>query len=321
MSLYPMFADLRERSVLVVGGGEVALRKVLALQGAGARVTVGAPRLCAALQAQLAHGQLVWRQGVFTPDWLVGMWLVVAATDTREVNRAVAEAGAAHLRFVNVVDDPELSHFQVPAVIDRAPLTLAVSTAGAAPMLARRVRERLESLLDPALGPLADLLARFRAPIQAAYPDLVARRAFYDSVMDGEVAAQLRQGRAERAEQALCELLAQPLARAPGRIVLVGAGPGDPGALTLAALRALNLADVLWVAPGVAPAIVALARKDAARPLAPAQLADWGADLQAAAALGECAVALLPGAGLAPAVLGLANTDAVECVAGLPIHP
>lgn len=321
MSLYPMFADLRERAVLVVGGGEVAWRKVVALQSAGALVTVGAPQLCAALQAMADQGQLVWWPGVFAPSWLAGMWLVVAATDSRDVNRAVAEAGAAAPCFVNVVDDPELSHFQVPAVIDRAPLTLAISTGGAAPMLARRVRERLESLLDPALGPLAALLARFRGQIQAAYPDLVARRAFYDRVLDGEVAAQLRQGSLARAEHALDRLLAQPLARLPGRIVLVGAGPGDPGALTLAALRALNLADTLWVAPDVAPAIVALARKDASRPLPPADLADWGAGLRAAAASGLCAVALLPGAGLAPPALGLVATDPTERVAGLPALP
>lgn len=317
MRLYPMFADLRERPVLVVGGGEVALRKARALAAAGARVTVVAPEVDAAL-ATAAAGAWVWRRGVFEPDQLAGMWLVVAATDCRDVNQAVAAAGAARCCFVNVVDDPALSQFQVPAVVDRAPITLAISSAGGAPMLARRLRERLESLLEPSLGELAALLAAQREAIQRQLPDLAARRAFYDRVLDGAVASHLRQGQRAAAEQALLAELAHPADVPAGRIVLVGTGPGQPGALTLAGLRALNLADSLWVDPAVPEAVVTLARKDARRPMVPAVRADWGPALRAAAAAGDCAVVLTPGQGVAPAALGLAAADVAERIAGLP---
>jgi uroporphyrin-III C-methyltransferase/precorrin-2 dehydrogenase/sirohydrochlorin ferrochelatase len=262
--LYPLFARLDSLPVLVVGGGVVAQRKTRALLEAGARVTVGAPELTPALSQWQADGSITCITGDFDERWLDAAWLVIAATDDRDVNQRVSAAATARRMFVNVVDDAELSTFQVPAVIDRAPLQVAISSAGAAPMLARRLRERLETLLDPALGPLAALLERARQRIRARLNEPALRRAFYDRVVDSGVLELLRASRVDDAEAALDALLASAPMSAPS-VVLVGAGPGDPSLLTLAALRALNQADVILHDRLVSPAILDLARRDAER--------------------------------------------------------
>jgi uroporphyrin-III C-methyltransferase/precorrin-2 dehydrogenase/sirohydrochlorin ferrochelatase len=263
--LYPLFARLDGRDVLVVGGGDVAERKVRALLATGARVSVGAPSLTATLARWRDAGAIGHLDGPFDDAWLDGQWLAVAATDDDGVNRAVADAAGRRRMFVNVVDDERLSTFHVPAVIDRAPLQIAISSAGAAPMLARWIRERLESLLDPALGPFAQLLSRARARIRARFPRLPERRGFYTRAIESAILDALGRGRAAEAQRTLDELIASPSAPVPGKVFLVGAGPGDPGLLTLRALRELNRADVILHDRLVAPEVLELARRDALR--------------------------------------------------------
>ncbi|CAM4354591.1 Siroheme synthase 3 [Kerstersia similis] len=265
MPLFPIFADLRNRTVLVVGGGDVAERKTQALLEAGAAVRLGAPTLTPALRDLADSGRLHHVNGCFEPEWLEDCWLVIAATDDAALNAAVATAGEARRIFTNVVDDPQRCSFQVPSVVHRSPIQIAISSAGTAPVLARRIRERLESLLDHSLGSLAQLAARQRHRIRARFPDLRRRRQFYDWLLDGPVAALLRQARPDDAEQTLSAALEQDSAPLPGSVTLVGAGPGDPGLLTLKALRALNEADVILYDRLVSADILALARRDATR--------------------------------------------------------
>lgn len=265
MKLFPIFADLKDRLVLVVGGGAVAERKALALLEASADVVVGAPELTPALAALAAEGRIRHLPGLFDPAWLEAAWLVVAATDERAVNAAVSEAAQARRVFCNVVDDPELSSFQVPSIVDRSPVIVAISSSGVAPVLARRIRERIESLFDHTLGQLAGLAAVYRKRIRSSHPDLGARRRFYDWLLDGPVAGLLRQQQPAQAEAALAAALAAPIAPAEGSVVLVGAGPGDPGLLTLKALRALNEADVILHDRLVSDEVMSLARRDAER--------------------------------------------------------
>ena len=263
--LYPIFAELAARPVLVVGGGAVAARKAAALLEAGADVRIGAPVLTDELAGWVEQGRIRWIAGEFTEEWLDGVWLAIAATSDRDVNAAVAAAGTARRILVNVVDDAALSSFQVPAVVDRSPLVVAISTAGAAPVLARIVREKLESLLDPTLGSLARLAERWRGRIRGRLTDLGQRRRFLERLFDGPVADLVRRGRDAAADAALAQALdraaAQPLPQ--GSVVLVGAGPGDPGLLTLKALRAMNAADVILHDRLVSADVLALARRDA----------------------------------------------------------
>lgn len=262
--LFPLFADLRQRLVLVVGGGEVAVRKVAALQAAGAKVRVGSLELHPHLLAAFERAEIEYLPGRFQPHWLDEVWLVVAATDDHAVNRAVADAAEARRLFVNVVDDADLSSYQVPSVVQRGPLQIAISSAGAAPMLARHIREQLEIQFDEAYGALTELLARRRQDIRRRLPVLAQRRRWFEQFLAGPALSLLRRQNQQAAEQAFDTALRLADATpAQGRVALVGAGPGDPGLLTIRALRLLNEADVILHDRLVSPEVLALARRDA----------------------------------------------------------
>jgi uroporphyrin-III C-methyltransferase/precorrin-2 dehydrogenase/sirohydrochlorin ferrochelatase len=265
MRYFPIFADLRGRRVLVVGGGDVAERKVRLLLASEARVTVLTPRLTPWLEQQAAGARLTALRQDFAGELPPDTFLVIAATNDRAVNASVAAVADASRVFVNVVDDAELSTFQVPAIVDRSPLVVAISSGGTAPVLARVVRERIESLLDTSYGKLASLLERWRARIRASIPDVTARRRYYEAVLRGSVAAQVRAGRLDDAERELEQQLEHRVGSDQGTVVLVGAGPGDPGLLTLNALRALQSADVILHDRLVSDEIIDLARRDALR--------------------------------------------------------
>ncbi|MBB5866227.1 NAD(P)-dependent oxidoreductase [Xanthomonas sp. 3058] len=270
MPLFPLFANLQARAVLVIGGGEVATRKVLALLKAGAHIRLYAHALSPELAVLMQAGRFEQLGGEFDPAWIDDVWLVVAATDDGDLNHRVAAAAGARQRLVNVVDDAELSTYQVPAIVDRDPLVIAISSAGAAPMLARRLRERLERELDASVGRFAGLFARHRERIRSQFPDMNRRRRWFDRVIDGEVPLLLQAGNDDAAETAFTAALDDAGAvPARGSVQLVGTGPGDPGLLTLKALRAMNLADVLLIDSDIPDAVLELARRDASRRVLP----------------------------------------------------
>ena len=199
------------------------------------------------------------------PGWIDRAWLVVAATDDAAFNRDLAARASAARRWINVVDDAGLSTYQVPAVVDRDPITIAISSAGAAPMLARHLRERLEAELDPSLGPLARMFARHRARIRGRLPAMRERRDWFERILSGAIPTFLRAGDMEAATRAFEAALEQGgTPRPAGAVALVGCGDGDPGLLALRALRLLNQADSVFVGDDVPPAIADLARRDAA---------------------------------------------------------
>ena len=284
MPLYPLFADLNQREVMVVGGGDVATRKVEALLRAGACVEVCAPALSPALAQWSATGRVRHRPSEFEPAWLDDVWLIVAATDDGAFNAHLAREAAARKKLVNVVDDAALSSFQVPVVVDRDPLLVAISSSGAAPMLARRLGRQFETELDPAWGALAALFAHHRDAIRRRFPDLAERRRWYDARIDGDAMTLLRQGDTAGAERALAASLASTdTGVACGSLTLITVPGNDAAQLTLCALRAMHQADHVAVHAGLDEGIVALARRDAARTV----LAAWGDD--AARALGDAA--------------------------------
>ncbi len=263
MSLFPLFADLSGRTVLVLGGGVVAERKIALLLRNAARVVVHARTLSPRLQQWHSERRFDYRDGAFRESWLDRVWLVVVATPDRVFNRKVARLASRRRLFINVVDDAALSTFHVPAVVDRSPLIVAISSGGTAPMLARMVRERLESLLDGSWSALAQLCAALRRQICVRYPQLPARRRFYGHLLNGPVTTLLRQGRSEEAMSIAQTQLEADSPKQRGSVILVGAGPGDPGLLTLHALRALNEADVILHDRLVSREILDMARRDA----------------------------------------------------------
>ncbi len=264
MKLFPVFTDLTDRTVLVVGGGNVAARKVQALLRSRARVRVGAPSLNPSLSALKQNNAIEHIDGEFDASWIDGVWLVVAAVDDADINQRVAAAADAKCCFVNVVDDAALSTFHVPAIVDRSPLIIAISSGGAAPMLARWVRERLEILFDHSLGAMANLLERKRSSIRARHRDLADRRGFYERILNSSVWSRLRAGDSAGAAREFERVLDRKISN-KGSVILVGAGPGDAGLLTLRALRALNEADVILYDRLVSKEVIDLARRDAER--------------------------------------------------------
>lgn len=269
MRHFPLFASLTGLPCLVVGGGAVAERKVRDLRSAGARVTVNSLRLSAALEADAAAGRIRAVRRPFDASLVRDHLLVIAATSDRAVNRAVSSAARIALRLCNVVDDPSLSTWISPAVVDRSPIMVAISSGGHAPLLARLVRQGLEQWLPASLGSLATWAGSWRGRVKARLANGTARRHFWESVLADVprpgpgIAADVLAGRVPAADAAMATLLEQAPPSGPGIAWLVGAGPGDAGLLTLRGLARLQEADLVLHDRLVSPAVLAFARRDA----------------------------------------------------------
>lgn len=209
--LFPAFLDLRGKPVVVVGGGEVAARKVSSLARCGAYVTVVAPDVNDRIAAMLRDGVVVHRAKRFEAADLAAAEMAIAATDDAAVNAAVADAAHALAIAVNVADDPARSTFMMASVVERGPVQVAISTSGASPALARRLRARIEGAVPEAFGRLAALVGRYRDRAIRQLPDPNARRRFWERVMEGPIAALVLEGReAEACAQIERELAAGP---------------------------------------------------------------------------------------------------------------
>ncbi|MDM5086813.1 siroheme synthase CysG [Aeromonas rivipollensis] len=265
MNYLPIFCRLDNKPVLLVGGGEVAERKARLLLDAGARLTLVSPTLDPELATLAADSEIEWLATEFEPAQLAGKWLVVAATDRREVNALVYQSANQAGIFANVVDDPKRSSFIMPSIIDRSPLMVAISSGGKAPVLARLLREKLEALLPQHLGAMAAFAGGLRDRVKARFVSMGERRRFWERLLGAD-----RLGQAlARGDQASANQLADALfaedAAAKGEVILVGAGPGDPGLLTLHALRQMQQADVVVYDRLVSNEVMALVRRDARR--------------------------------------------------------
>ena len=265
MDFLPLFHNLKNAPVLVIGGGEVALRKARLLADAGAVPRVVTREALDEVSALVARqgGELHLRD--YREEDLEGVRLVVAATDDEPLNAMVSRQAKARGIPVNVVDAPELCSVIFPAIVDRSPLMVAVSSGGDAPVLARLIRARIETWIPAAYGQLAGLAKNFRSRVKAALPDVQQRRVFWEEAFQGQIAESLFAGKPAEAERLLEEKLAGSAPKALGEVYLVGAGPGDPDLLTFRALRLMQQADVVLYDRLVAPAIIELCRRDAER--------------------------------------------------------
>ena len=266
MDQLPIFITLRGRRCVVVGGGEIATRKISLLRKAHADIMVVAPELCPTLAGQQKNGHIGWTPSRFEPYHLDGAMLAIAATDDESVNRAVSTAAQARNIPVNVVDQPALCTFVFPSIIDRSPIVIAVSSGGTAPVLSRMLRARLETLIPAAYGRLADLAGAFREQVKQRLDDLRQRRTFWENVFEGPIAEQMLAGREEAAHSALQHALDNAAdVGNKGEVYLVGGGPGDPDLLTFRALRLMQKADVVVYDALVSEGVMELVRRDAER--------------------------------------------------------
>ncbi|SDA78951.1 uroporphyrin-III C-methyltransferase / precorrin-2 dehydrogenase / sirohydrochlorin ferrochelatase [Pseudomonas sp. NFPP33] len=263
MQFLPLFHKLQDRLVLVIGGGEVALRKARLLSDAGAVLHVVAPEIRSELQ-ELAGPGGIFLRGYASSD-LQGVALVIAATDDVPLNAQISAEAQALGIPVNVVDAPALCSVIFPAIVDRSPLIVAVSSGGDAPVLARLIRAKIETWIPATYGQLANLGKRFRDRVKQLFPDVQQRRVFWEDVFQGQIAESVFAGKPDEGERLLEERLAGAAPRALGEVYLVGAGPGDPDLLTFRALRLMQQADVVLYDRLVAPAIIELCRRDAER--------------------------------------------------------
>lgn len=274
MDFLPLFHNLKGRMVLVVGGGEIALRKARLLSDAGAVLRVVAPEIEPQLVELVEQGAGQPRLRGYGRDDLAGCVLAIAATDDESLNAQVSQDAKALGMPVNVVDSPELCTVIFPAIVDRSPLMIAVSSGGDAPVLARLMRARIETWIPAVYGQLAGLAKKFRSQVKAKLPNVQQRRVFWEDVFQGNIAERAMAGQVQEAERLLEEKLTGASSKNLGEVYLVGAGPGDPDLLTFRALRLMQQADVVLYDRLVAPAILDLCRRDADRIYVGKQRAD-----------------------------------------------
>ncbi len=266
MDFLPIFLNIKDARCLVVGGGGVAARKVGLLLGCGARVVVVAPELGESLAAEKAAGRIEHIAARFEESHLTGATLVIAATNDHAVNADVSRAARARDLPVNVVDSPALCSFIFPAIVDRSPMIVAVSTGGASPVLARLMRAKLETLLPATYGRLAQLAHDLRDRVKTHFTNPPQRRIFWEKMLGGSFADLVLAGKGAEAEKHFEQQLAATDDAPPrGEVYLVGAGPGNPDLLTFRAMKLMQQADVVVHDNLVSPAIVDLCRRDASR--------------------------------------------------------
>jgi uroporphyrin-III C-methyltransferase/precorrin-2 dehydrogenase/sirohydrochlorin ferrochelatase len=297
MNTFPLFFKLDNRKVLIVGGGDVALRKADLLSRAGAAITIVAPSICDELHALLSDEKHTLIYENYNKKYMQGARVIIAGTDDEALNHQIhADATALNIP-VNVVDTPHLCDFIFPAIVDRNPIVIGISSNGKAPVLARLLRARLETLIPQGYGKLAKLAGEFRSEVKNKIPTLTGRRQFWERAFEGKVSELIFAGNETEATAQLQKDLAETATKIAnqhsddtevvinsaanldnqdtdsdisnkgknpvGEVYIVGAGPGDPELLTFKALRLMQQADIVFYDALVSPQVLDLCRRDA----------------------------------------------------------
>lgn len=260
----PIFFNIQNRHCVVIGGGDVATRKVNILLKANAAITLYSPEICHELQDLAETKKINFIQTNFAPNHLHGACLVIAATDDEAVNMAVSVAAKAQNIPVNVVDAPDLCTFTMGSIIDRSPVVIAISSEGNAPVLARYIRTKIETMLPASYGRIAAIAGEFREQVKAKFATTQLRRRFWEGVLQGPMVERVLSGQEQAARELLQNILNNADATAnKGEVFLVGGGPGDPDLLTFRALRLMQQCDVCVYDKLVSPEVMELVRRDA----------------------------------------------------------
>ena len=265
MDYFPLFFKLKNQPILIVGGGTIATRKARLVNKAGAIINVVSPDIQPELRTLCEQSGGVYTAKEYTSSDISDCILVISATENDQVNAAVADDCHQLKLPVNVVDSPDLCSVITPAIVDRDPLTVAVSSGGQSPVLTRKIRSQIERSLPAAIGDLGKLANRYRDQVKHVFTDEDSRRRFWEVVLEGEIAETFLKGNPLEAETQLQSLLEKKQVSEGGEVYLVGAGPGDPELLTFKALRLMQQAEVVLYDRLVAPEIIEMTRRDAER--------------------------------------------------------
>ncbi len=264
MQALPIFINITNRRCVVIGGGDVAARKVTMLLKANAAVVLYAPELCHELSDLVNAEKITHINANFESNQLEGACLVIAATDDEAVNMAVSVAAKARNIPVNVVDSPALCTFTMASIVERSPIVIAISSEGNAPVLARYIRTKIETMLPASYGRIAEIAGEFRDKVKEKFSTTQARRIFWEGVLQGPVVERVLSGQEQAARGLLQNMIDNADTTAnKGEVFLVGGGPGDPDLLTFRALRLMQQCDVCVYDKLVSPEVMELVRRDA----------------------------------------------------------
>ena len=262
MDHLPIFINIRQRPCLVIGGGDIALRKINLLIKAQAKVDCLSPLFCEGIINLSKNGNVNLIDKSFEPDDMKDYAIIIASTDDSSVNSLISQLAKQAKIPVNVVDSPELSSFIMPSIVDRSPVIIAVSSAGKAPVLARLIRAKLETVIPSAYGVLAEIAGEYRQKVKDRFANIKDRRAFWESTFSGVIAEKVFSGRVDEAKDDIDMQLKNAVEMELGEVYLVGAGPGDPDLLTFKALRLIQQADVILYDRLVSKGVMELVRRD-----------------------------------------------------------
>lgn len=266
MERLPIYLNLIDRHCLVVGGGVIAVRKIRLLQRAKAKISVLSPVLSRDLQSWVDAGDVTHIRNHYQREFDERYWLVIAATDDDDLNRQVGADAERNGMLCNVVDDNAASTFILPAIVDRSPVVIAIGTEGNAPVLAQQLKGQIEQWLPQRIGELAAQAGRWRQLVKKRFTTLRLRRRFWQAFFAGPIAQHLLAGRQHEAENAMrAKLIGEfdEAATSGGEAWIVGAGPGDPGLITLRGQQLLARADVILYDRLVSQSVLDYARKEA----------------------------------------------------------
>jgi uroporphyrin-III C-methyltransferase/precorrin-2 dehydrogenase/sirohydrochlorin ferrochelatase len=263
MKYFPIFLDANYISAMIIGGGEVASRKIELLLKSTVNITIMSKDVCAGVERLINLHQLTWLKHNYQTGHFSQINIVIAATDDNLINEAVAEESRSLNILTNVVDQPDLCTYITPAIIDRSPMIIALSSSGSAPILVRMLREQIEKTLPQGYGKLADFCYKFRDHVKARVKGLRNRRSFWESTLRGPIGQAVLDGKQQQAEQQLIASIKQEIAPPSGEIIFIHTKDGNPDNLTLNAHRAMQFADAVFYDEMVNIELIEYVRRDA----------------------------------------------------------
>lgn len=263
MKYFPVFLDANYIAATVIGGGEVASRKIELLLKSTVNITIMSQDVCASVERLINLHQLTWLKHNYQKGYFSQSNIVIAATDDNLVNKAIAEEAHSLNILTNVVDQPELCTYITPAIIDRSPMIIALSSSGSAPILIRMLREQIEKTLPQGYGKLADFSFKFREHVKARVKGLRNRRTFWENTLRGPIGQAVLEGKQQQAEQQLISSIKQEIAPPSGEIIFIHTKEGNPDHLTLNAHRAMQFADAVFYDDQVNAILIEYIRRDA----------------------------------------------------------